>query len=388
MASYEILTPNKNGQPRIKVLVEYGYDENGNRLRRRKTFTLPKLTESNIINAITQFERSLGAEPQTFAKPKKHTFKAFAMKFMADYVNIELKVKSRNTYENYLNQGLLEFFGIILMHKITATQINLFFVQQKKEKAGSIEGKFMLLNTMFNKAVEWGHIEVNPCAKATKPKRSKTKRINYYTESQMQQLLSILPKLHIKHQLQIKIAMYCGLRMSEIAGLRFNSFDFDNNTIYVDRTLQYDKEQQRFFLDSTKTGENRLVYAPESLINELQAYIEMKQKKLFKLGDRFNPILDKDGKPIYLMFSKDNGFPNHPDRMSKQWQDIVRQYSLPSITFHGLRHTFASYMLSKNVNIKVIQEQLGHATIHETLNTYSHVAQDQKKRATELFNSL
>jgi len=185
MASYEILTPNKNGLPRIMILVEFGYDENGNRLRSRKTFTLHKLTESNIINAITQFERSLGTEPQSFAKPKKHTFKAFSMKFMADYVNIELKVKSRNTYENY----------------------------------------------------QRGYLEVNPCANATKPKRQKSKRINYYTEPQMQQLLSTLPKLHIKHQLQIKIAMYCGLRMSEIVGLRLDSFEFVNNTIYVDRTL-------------------------------------------------------------------------------------------------------------------------------------------------------
>jgi integrase len=54
----------------------------------------------------------------------------------------------------------------------------------------------------------------------------------------------------------------------------------------------------------------------------------------------------------------------------------------------GLRHTFASSMLSKNVNIKVIQEQLGPANIRETLNTYSHIGQDQKKSATKLFNSL
>ncbi|WP_412758618.1 tyrosine-type recombinase/integrase [Lysinibacillus xylanilyticus] len=67
---------------------------------------------------------------------------------------------------------------------------------------------------------------------------------------------------------------------------------------------------------------------------------------------------------------------------------MVRQYSLPSITFHGLRHTFASYLLTKGVNIKVIQEQLGHATIQETLITYSHVGQDQKKSATELFNFI
>ncbi|WP_102694335.1 tyrosine-type recombinase/integrase [Rummeliibacillus pycnus] len=42
-----------------------------------------------------------------------------------------MKVKSRNTYENYLNNGLLDFFGMMKMHKITSTQINLFSVEQK-----------------------------------------------------------------------------------------------------------------------------------------------------------------------------------------------------------------------------------------------------------------
>lgn len=89
-------------------------------------------------------------------------------------------------------------------------------------KAGSIYEKFVMLNTIFNKAIGWGYIEVNPCAKATKPKRTKTRRINYYTEEQIKLLLSVIPNLHIKHQLHIKIAMFCGLRMAEIAGLRFH----------------------------------------------------------------------------------------------------------------------------------------------------------------------
>ena len=145
---------------------------------------------------------------------------------------------------------------------------------------------------------------------------------------------------------------------------------------------------QTYFLDSTKTGENRLVHAPKTLMQDLQSYIEQKKKKLDKLGCKFNPLLDENGRAIYLVFSKDNGFPNYPDRMSKQWRDIVRQHDLPSITFHGLRHSYASYMLAKGINIKVIQEQLGHANIRETLNTYSHVTLEQKENATSLFNSL
>ena len=85
--------------------------------------------------------------------------------------------------------------------------------------------------------------------------------------------------------------------MTEIAGLRFDSLDFAHNTILVDSTLQYDKLTNRFFLDTTKTGEIRLVHAPKSLMQELHAYIMQKKKKLQKLGDKFNPFLDNKGKP-------------------------------------------------------------------------------------------
>lgn len=127
MASYEVLEPDKNGNPRVKITVDFGYDENGRRLRKRKNVTLSKLTETNIINAISQFEKSLGAESQSFSKPRKASFQAFAESFMQDYVNVELKVKTRNGYENYLKKGILDFFGHMLLHKITHTQINMFF---------------------------------------------------------------------------------------------------------------------------------------------------------------------------------------------------------------------------------------------------------------------
>lgn len=388
MASYSVLPPNKKGKPRIKLFIEYGYDANGKRLRKMKTVTLDKLTDSNIFNAMAQFEQSLGMQTQSFEKTVKITFKAFSEEFMMNYVRTELKVKSRNTYENYLKQGIVAFFGNMLVKKITTAQINNFFTDQKIQKAGSLVEKFGLLKRMFNKAIEWGYVESNPCDKAVKPKRAKSKRINFYSVAQIQQLLELLPKFHIKHQLQIKIALFCGLRMSEIAGLQFKSLDFKHHTILVERTLQYDKLTNRFFLDSTKTGENRLVHAPKTLMQELQVYIEQKKKKLDKLGSKFNPLLDENGRAIYLVFSRDNGFPNYPDRMSGQWRDIIRRHDLPYITFHGLRHSYASYMLANGVNIKVIQEQLGHANIRETLNTYSHVTMEQKEKASDLFDNL
>ena len=388
MASYEIIEPDRKGNPRIRITAEFGYDESGKRLRKRKTVTLTKLNQANIINAISQFEKSIGIEDVVVNKSTKISFKSFCEKFMDDYVRVELKVKSRNTYENYLKQGIVDHFEKMLLPKITSTQINLFFIQQKKLNAGSIVEKYGLLKTMFNKAIEWGYIEKNPLDSVKKPTRSSNNKSNYYNKKQIDLLLGVLDELHNKHRLQIKLALFCGLRMSEIAGLRFNSIDYENGEIKVDKTLQYDKESKKHFLDTTKTDEVRSVIAPNSLIAELRDYVETKQKKLDKLGDKCQFIYDKNNKPIYLIFSKDNGYPNHPDRMSKQWSDIVKQYNLPRITFHGLRHTFASYLLSQNVNIKVIQEQLGHKNIKETLNTYSHIDKLQKLRASELFEDL
>lgn len=66
------------------------------------------------------------------------------------------------------------------------------------------------------------------------------------------------------------------------------------------------------------------------------------------------------------------------------WRGIVRKHELPPFNFHGLHHTFASFILSKNVNIKVIQEQLGHKNIHKTLNAYSHSDKEQKEKASDL----
>ena len=111
-------------------------------------------------------------------------------------------------------------------------------------------------------------------------------------------------------------------------------------------------------------------------------------KYLFSHSQKTTTILTEPGKPIYFIFSKDNGYPNHPDRMGILWRDIVAKYKLPKITFHGLRHTYSSYALMNGVNIKVIQEQLGHSNFQETLNTYSHITADLKSQSVSIFDSF
>ncbi len=66
----------------------------------------------------------------------------------------------------------------------------------------------------------------------------------------------------------------------------------------------------------------------------------------------------------------------------------VGQYGLPTLTLHGLRHTWATLALEQGVHPRVVQERLGHSTIAVTLGIYSHVAPTLHDEAAGLVAGL
>ena len=73
------------------------------------------------------------------------------------------------------------------------------------------------------------------------------------------------------------------------------------------------------------------------------------------------------------VFTTDNGVPIDPDNLSHEFRRIVDEAELPNGTLHGLRHSFATALLSANVHPAVVQSALGHSSITLTIDTYSHV---------------
>jgi integrase len=70
-----------------------------------------------------------------------------------------------------------------------------------------------------------------------------------------------------------------------------------------------------------------------------------------------------------------------------RFKPLLKRAGLPEIRFHDLRHTCATLLLSKNVNPKIVQEMLGHATISQTMDTYSHVMPGMGNVAAEAIES-
>lgn len=389
MASYEELKPLKDGTQRIKITVELGYDETtGKRIRLTKTVRMKSMSQRAIDKAITDFQIEL-AKRKDSVKLENITFEKFVERWKDIYVKTDLSINSRDTYESALNGGVMDKFKNMKMNKIKTFHIVEFFSKQKKDGEKNLRNKYTVLKSIFEKANSWGIIETNPMKGVENPRVEKRKNeVEFYDEKQLKRLLEVLENENPKSRLQIKMAALIGLRLAEISGIRIENINYNDETILIDKTLQYDKETKKFVLSPTKTKKERTVDVPSELMKEIKNYAKEQNKLKLRSGSAWNPLLDADGEPINLLFTKDNGYPAFPSSISKNWRCIIERYNLPQMPFHGFRHTCASYLVSKGVNFKIIQEQLGHSDIKMTLDRYSHLSNEDKKEAINIFDNI
>lgn len=154
----------------------------------------------------------------------------------------------------------------------------------------------------------------------------------------------------------ILTAVYSGLRFSEITGLTPDDFDFKRNTITVNKSWQM---QDQAFKDTKTETSNRIITMPDSYMN---------LAKKWTLGSRF-------------AFEGDNGKPISNNAVNKRLRYYLDMDNSTPITFHGLRHTHASYLLSQDIAIQYVSERLGHSDVNITLSVYAHLL--DKKRIEE-----
>ncbi len=90
-----------------------------------------------------------------------------------------------------------------------------------------------------------------------------------------------------------------------------------------------------------------------------------------------------------LAFVKENGEPYPPLYTTRQFNKVAKKTGLEKFKLHDLRHTHPALMLEAGIHPKIVQERLGHSSITQTLDTYSHITPSmQKETVKKLKNSL
>lgn len=161
--------------------------------------------------------------------------------------------------------------------------------------------------------------------------------------------------------------IYSGMRRGEVLGLTWDCVDFNKSIIKVRKALY------KGVLSIPKTDCSiRDIQVPSKLIQVLKQY-----KKLAVEND------------LNLVFTQKNGKPLDADNlMNRRYRKILKLAGVKKIRFHDLRHTYASLLISKDLNIKYIQKQMGHSSFEVTMNTYAHLMPEVYEKSKQAIDKL
>ncbi|EAE4346545.1 site-specific integrase [Listeria monocytogenes] len=382
MASYVNLGNNK-----YELRVSKGYDARGKQIRKTKNVTAKTVKALKL--ELSNFEAYVYSSDYTEIKDMR--FIDFVEKWRINYAKRELKGNTIDKYNLFLENWIIPYFERKKISKITTMQLLDYFheVQKKGVSPSALEGHHRAIRSLFKYATLWGITETDVSLSVKKP-AYKVPEKNIYNRREIEVLIDRIKILQKYQQVMIKLALYCGLRRGEVIGLTTKDMNYNKNTINVYRAV-IKSASEGIKLDETKNKRKRIVPAPAGLMQEIKELAKEKQKNKDKLGLLWKGTKDLDGKTVVLIFSHGDGTPFTPasvTRMFNRFLEKEENNDLTKISFHDLRHSAASFLLEQGINVKVIQNILGHSDIKVTLNTYAHITEDGYSEAAKTFDNF
>ena len=268
---------------------------------------------------------------------------------------LDQKNYSKKTFENY-NRDLNKFFKFLNdykikdIKKITKETVRLYFLKQKNNNISNrtLGRYYSSLNSFFLYSIEHEYIGVNPLKFIDYPKYTK-KIPEYIYDYQLEKLLnektSENVEIELRNKLIIHLLLDTGVRVSELVNIKVHDIDVEERIIKV--FGKGSKERFVFFTSKTK----------ELLINYL---IKRKEKAItdnLLINYKGEKLTERSVQKIIKLVGEKIGLDIHP---------------------HLLRHTFATDLLNKGADIRMIQELLGHENL-DTTQIYTHVSNSRVK---------
>lgn len=354
------------------IVVDIGYDENGK--RKQKWFSgynTKKEAEKDLANIINKVENG------QLSDTKNMCVKEYLEHWLEEYAKNNV---SHTTFEKYQYsvKKAIPYIGHLKLTNLKPLHIQKLFNDLSKTglSSSSCAAYYRALNTALNMAVKWQIISNNPCSSINSPKEN-NKKMNVLTQNEVNYLLGQIKDRPIYPV--VLLAVSCGLRRGEILGLQWANIDFINSTLYIENNLTQSSSKIELGETKTSTGK-RAVALPNSVLKELKEIRKQQKENKLMLGQDYE---DND----YVCTWPD-GKIFRPDYITKAFPKLLKEFDLPQVRFHDLRHTHATLLLRQGIHPKVVQERLGHSNISITLDTYSHILPDMQKEAADKIDGI
>lgn len=255
--------------------------------------------------------------------------------------------------------------------KIDCKVIESFFESLKEKFSDKTVLDIMsVFKGIWNYGIENGY----PCCswKNEKIKVKKKKEITIIPPESRKRIEAALYQHTNLVSLGILFALFTGVRIGEICGLRWGDIDFENGYVYICRIVERIDD-----LDN-KSGKKTKVIISEPKTENSMRIIPLPSF----LIEYIKPFRANDDEYILTSSVKHT----EPHTYYTRYRNYLKKHDLGNFTFHELRHTFATECVDKGFDIKSLSEILGHADVSTTMNYYVHPTLNMKKRQMEMLS--
>lgn len=303
------------------------------------------------------------------------TFSELAEKWLS---HIQSTVKE-STYTRYAR--IVRSYLCPHIKNMLVCKMDIPYIQQLTEslsKKGGVKGDPLAPKTVTDilcvlKAIfRYGQENSYPCINLSQihtPKRKKSTK-------------TILPediRLLIEHStlqaqdttgLGILLTLFTGLRIGEVCGLQWGDFNFKNQIVTIQRTVERISE-----LTPNMPNKTKIVISEPKTENSIRT---------IPLPRFLSEHLLQFQKAPNTYFLTGTLHPTEPHQFYVRYQKYMDRLDIHGYTFHALRHTFATHCVSLGFDIKSLSEILGHANVSTTLAIYVHPTMEQKRKQMAL----
>lgn len=239
--------------------------------------------------------------------------------------------------------------------------------------ASTVNNARIVLSGACKEATRLGVIGANPVAGVRIPKRARVTR-TAWTREEAATVLETVRDDVLLHAYYLT-ALTSGMRPGELRALQWGDIDTARGTIHCQRTMTRDERFSPIVGTGTKTGRTRHIAVPQETVAAL-ALVRREQ-----LARRMAAAAWHD---TGLVFDRGDGRYLPLTTLDRWHRDVIARAGVRPIRLHDLRHSAATLLLEAGINIKVVSEILGHASITTTLDVYAHVSEDLQREAVEL----
>lgn len=320
----------------------------------------------------------------------------------------ELRVSTNSNYYAVYDRYVRDDFGKKKLVDIKYSDILFFYNYLMVEKdlhIGTIKYLQRIIRPALELAVRDDIIRKNPANGVIQQLNRGSKNAianvrHALTIEQQRAFLTFIeetPRYH-KWKPMFTVMVGTGMRVGELIGLRWEDIDMDNRTIDVNHSLFYfagkrNKEPERWVINLPKT-EAGLRVIP--MVNAV--YTAFLEEKLRQEEEGISCISQIDDMSGFIFFNRFRTIHN-PEGINRNLDTVITAYNnreevkaarekrtpllLPHFTSHHLRHTFCTRLCEADVNIKVIQQIMGHKDIQTTMDIYAEVSKNKKKESLD-----